>query len=343
MISVYDFFSGCGGASQGFKEAGMKIELGIDVDVDAAKSFQFNFPEANFINKDIRKIVPEDICEYINKENDLLFCGCAPCQPFSNQNKNKNKNDKRINLLSEFSRFVVYFKPDFIFVENVPGIQSIDLEKGPLVKFCDVLHNMNYEYKIKVVSASDFGVPQPRKRLILIASKTKGIEFPKPTHGKSANRPYSVVSDWIGELPPLEAGETDSLDKDHCAASLSELNLKRIRNTPEGGDRRNWPEALKLDCHSNHSGHTDVYGRLSFEKMSSTLTTRCISYSNGRYGHPVQDRAISVREAACLQTFNRSFHFCGNLSSKAKQIGNAVPPLLSYNFGLVFVELAKKG
>ena len=336
LINVYDFFSGCGGASQGFRDAGLNIMLGIDFDSDAAETFRTNFPEAHFIQRDIRNILEEDISEHIDKKNPMLFCGCAPCQPFSRQNRQKKKDDARINLLSEFLRFISYYMPDYIFIENVPGIQRVNLDEGPLSQFLEKLDDLAYDYKIKVVSASDFGVPQLRKRLILIATKYGEIEFPSETHGEGKLNPYSILADWINELPALEAGATCIEDPDHTATSLSDLNLKRIQNTPEGGNRKDWPEYLKLDCHRNHEGHTDVYGRLSNNQMASTLTTRCISYSNGRYGHPTQDRALSVREAACIQTFPREFKFCGSKNSRAKQIGNAVPPLVSYNFGLMF-------
>jgi DNA (cytosine-5)-methyltransferase 1 len=150
------------------------------------------------------------------------------------------------------------------------------------------------------------------------------------------------VQDWIGNLPRIRAGETHPDDQDHQAALLSDINLKRIALTPEGGNRESWPQNLWLDCHRDHKGHTDVYGRLSWNKPAAGLTTRCISYSNGRFGHPEQNRAISVREAACLQTFPRHYAFRGNLNSRARQIGNAVPPLMAQRFGEAILEHAKK-
>jgi DNA (cytosine-5)-methyltransferase 1 len=148
--------------------------------------------------------------------------------------------------------------------------------------------------------------------------------------------PFSPIKDWILGLPKLPAGGVNLGDPDHCATQLSAVNLKRIQMTPEGGGRRDWPDYLKLNCHSDHTGHTDVYGRLAYDNLSSTLTTRCCSYSNGRFGHPTEDRAISVREAACIQTFPRHFTFTGSITSKARQIGNAVPPLLPKTIGQYF-------
>lgn len=341
MIKVYDFFSGCGGASCGFRKAGMQIVLGLDNNLDAAATYRLNFPEAHFIDSDIRLLKEQDLEQYIDKKSPSLFCGCAPCQPFSKQNANKNNQDERINLLKEFGRFVRFYLPDYIFVENVPGMQNFLIEVSPLAEFCELLNDLNYKKPVvEVVQASKYGVPQTRSRLIIMVSKEHDIELPKFTHGNGTDIiNYSTVGDWINNFPPLRAGEADSDDPDHCSASLTELNMKRIKATPEGGSRLDWPDELWLDCHKNHRGHSDVYGRLSNSRPASALTTRCISYSNGRFGHPIENRAISVREAACLQTFPRDYCFCGSMISKAKQIGNAVPPLMAEKFGEKFIEL----
>ncbi len=335
-IRVFDFFSGCGGTSCGFESAGMEIVLGLDNDRDAAKTFQLNFPKSKFICDDIRALPTTALKPLIKKRlGKTLFCGCAPCQPFSNQNNNKKKRDERINLLNEFGRFVAFYKPDFVFVENVPGMQSVKQRKGPFKIFTALLDSLGYSYEYKVVAASNYGVPQKRERLVLLASRNFQVDFPKPTHGTGTDNPlYTTVKDWIDGLPVLQAGESDPADPDHRASVLSEINLARIKSTPEGGGRENWPINLWLECHKKYDGHTDVYGRLSWNKPASGLTTKCISYSNGRFGHPEQDRALSVREAACLQTFPRQYKFVGDLKSKARQIGNAVPPL----FAQVFAE-----
>jgi DNA (cytosine-5)-methyltransferase 1 len=186
-----------------------------------------------------------------------------------------------------------------------------------------------------VVESRDYGVPQRRRRLVVMASRLGPLAFPRPTHGPNgASQSYSTVWQWIGALPPITAGETHADLPNHRASALSRLNLERIRATPEGGSRSAWPDHLKLDCHMNgHKGHTDVYGRMRKHAPASGLTTRCISLSNGRFGHPVQDRAISVREAACIQTFPLDFEFRGSLNSMARQVGNAVPVLLAQRLG----------
>jgi DNA (cytosine-5)-methyltransferase 1 len=221
------------------------------------------------------------------------------------------------------------------------------LENGPLQRFIGGLRKLKYpEPNVKIVCASDYGAPQRRPRLILIASKFKSLDFPERPSLKEY--PIATVRDWIGDLPILKAGERDPIDPDHEAAKLSDRNLLRIKHTPEGGNRRSWPPWLRLKCHakmiseSGKEGHTDVYGRLSYDKPASGLTTKCLSYSNGRFGHPIQDRAISLREAACLQTFPRDFRFEGPLVSRARQVGNAVPPLLAEKFGKLFLEAEKE-
>lgn len=338
MVKVFDFFSGCGGTSCGFRQAGMEIVMGLDIDADAASTYRANFPQAEFIQSDIRTLPTEALTHLLtDRKSPILFCGCAPCQPFSKQNLQKDINDPRRDLLTEFGRFVQAWNPDYIFIENVPGMQRIKSNDGPLQNFMCLLADLEYYYQIDVLPALWFGVPQTRERLVLLASKFPSIKLPEPTHGLN-KAAFSTVQDWIGNLPKLCAGETHPDDPDHQAATLSDINLERISLTPQGGGRECWPKKLWLDCHRDHKGHTDVYGRLAWNKPAAGLTTRCISYSNGRFGHPEQNRAISVREAACLQTFPRHYIFKGNLNSRARQIGNAVPPLMAQRFGEAIME-----
>jgi len=334
MIRVFDFFSGCGGTSCGFQQAGLDIVLGLDNDKDAAETYRQNFQNADFIEADISQLETSTLAPWLSdRSSPVLFCGCAPCQPFSKQNRKRSDVDSRKNLLGEFGRFVQDWLPDYVFIENVPGMQQLKRLGGPLADFCQLLKKLGYSYELKVIPALWFGVPQTRERLVLIASRFDAICLPSATHGPG-KLPFSCVSDWISGLRPLSAGSIDQFDSSHRAAVLSDLNLIRIASTPQGGGRESWPDHLLLKCHRSHKGHTDVYGRLSWNKPASGLTTRCISYSNGRFGHPEQDRAISLREAACLQTFPMDFVFTGSLNSRARQVGNAVPPLMASNVGL---------
>lgn len=340
-IHVYDFFSGCGGTSAGLKAVGMDIVFGLDIDPDSSNTFKKNNPSAHFINGDIKNTCVQSIQKIFSKSQEnksyTLFCGCAPCQPFSKQNKLRNGDDPRKDLLTEFSRFVTYYEPDFVLIENVPGIQNVDINNGNVQKFMEVLDHIGYHYDFGVIPALWFGVPQTRERFVLLASKHTLVSLPSKTHD-GLDTPFATVRDWIGTLPPICAGETHKELLDHTAAKLSELNMKRIQATPEGKGRECWPEELILECHKKYKGHSDVYGRLAWDKPASGLTTRCISYSNGRFGHPEQDRAISLREAALLQTFPIDYLFTGSLVSKAKQIGNAVPPKMAEALGRAIIS-----
>ena len=342
-IKVFDFFSGCGGTSSGFRSAGYDVVYALDNDELALDSYKANFPNTHTELNKIQNVDVKSLKQFMpNRKDPILFCGCAPCQPFSQQNNNKFSEDPRRNLLSEFSRFVKYWKPEYILVENVPGLQKLKSE-GPFDKFTKQLKRIGYNVSYEVIPASGFGVPQRRERLVLLASLIIDIKLPELTHGPNKNLPCSTVKDWIYNLPKLDAGETSQVDPDHRAAKLSPLNLKRIKHTPEGGSRESWPEELWLDCHKNYNGHTDVYGRLSWDKPASSLTTKCTSLSNGRFGHPEEDRAISIREAACLQTFPRNYKFKGGLQSKSRQIGNAVPPLMAQRIAESILEQHNSG
>ena len=356
-IKVFDFFAGCGGTSKGFQDAGMDIVFALDNDPHAARTFRENFagtqllvePEfsegssgIHFLVQDIEEVPTESLQPLVDTctNHPLLFTGCAPCQPFTKQNTRRRSDDGRANLLSEFLRFVVRYEPEFVFVENVPGLQRLSGEQRVFGRFLATLKELGYEYRYEIVVSQNYGVPQRRRRLVLLASLLGSIAFPAKTHGRGTRHPaYENVREWIGDLPSIEAGETHPDIPNHRAAGLAAVNLERIRATPEGGDRRDWPKHLQLRCHLNgYKGHTDVYGRMRWDRLATGLTTRCISLSNGRFGHPEQDRAISVREAACLQTFPLDFVFHGSLSSMARQIGNAVPVRLAKCFGENFID-----
>jgi DNA (cytosine-5)-methyltransferase 1 len=355
-IKVFDFFSGCGGASKGFMQAGLEPVFALDNYIHAAKSFEKNFsgtkiletlcfekeiPKIAFLLDSIENVKPEALQPIVNSYagHPLLFAGCAPCQPFSQQKTVRPKQDDRKSLLDYFRVFIEHFEPEFVFVENVPGIQKVSVtDGGPFDNFIATLEEKKYSYEYDVIKAQDYGVPQKRKRLILIASRLGSISFPQKTHGPGTAHPkYATPKEWMSGFNRLNAGESDPSDPNHQAGNLSKLNLQRLRATPVGGDRFSWPKELQLACHTNgYKGHTDVYGRVKWDELSNCLTTKCTSISNGRFGHPEQDRAITPREAARLQTFPKSFIFEGGVSVAGRQIGNAVPVLLTKKFGLRF-------
>jgi len=325
-VSVIDFFCSCGGTSAGLRDSGMQILAGIDIDSVALKTFRRNFPNAKIFDTDIKTLEVDSIKNVIegNGNRPVLFSACAPCQPFSQQNKQRTKRDERRSLLDEIHRFVEACNPDYILLENVPGMQRV--KQGPFTRFTRFLKRKGYVFDTDIMDAKRFGVPQTRRRLVLIASRHGEIKLPEETHGTKENlQPYKTVWEVINKYHPLQAGQHSSKIPNHQAAKISELNLKRLKCTPEGGDRRDWPRSLLLDCHKAHLGHTDTYGRLSRNRHAVTLTTKCTSISNGRYGHPTQNRAITAREAAALQTFDDDFVFEGTLIQTARQVGNAVP------------------
>ena len=337
-IKVFDFFSGCGGSSAGLRAAGLEIALGLDNDSDAAQTFRANFAEAEFVCSDIKEVSEESFDGIVNRWEDhpLLFNACAPCQPFSQQRRGEAEpNDRRLELLNDLLRFVRRHRPELIFAENVPGLRDGSAGRKIFLHFTRMLEELGYHTNHSVVRSQDYGVPQRRARLVLLASQLGRVDAPARTHGPGTKRPsYATVADWIRDLPEISAGESHPLVPNHRAAGLSSLNLQRIRATPPGGGWRNLPpRLLPASRKSGFVGFTDVYGRLKWDSPAPALTTRCISYSNGRFGHPEQDRAISVREAACLQTFPLDFVFTGTLNSQARQVGNAVPAQLAQQFG----------
>jgi DNA (cytosine-5)-methyltransferase 1 len=354
LIRVYDFFSGCGGTSVGFRQAGIRHALAVDSCPDAIRTFQKNFPGVPVINEPIETIDVKRIEAHYSEEAEVkLFCGCAPCQPFTKQKTNTKKeasSDERRGLLTHFADIVHACLPELVFVENVPGLQNVSLEDGgPFSAVVDQLKKDNYSVAFDVIAAQDYGAAQVRRRLVLLASRLGEIALPEPTHGTKTSKAYVTVRDAIGNFPPVEHG-TEHPDKrkypNHRAARLSPLNLKRIGHTGVQG-RRTWPTELLPNCYANkqngerYEGHSDCYTRLAWGDPAPGLTTRCISYSNGRFGHPEQNRAITVREAARLQGFPNSFVFTGSLNSMARQIGNAVPVPVAKTFGRHFVKHVK--
>lgn len=326
-VNVIDFFSGCGGTSVGLKSAGMDIVAGIDNDKYSSETFRKNFPEAEFFERDISALEIDEI-KSVLPPGPSLFAGCAPCQPFSRQNQNRSKIDPRRKLLKEFERFVIELLPDFVVVENVPGAQNLK-GAGPFDSFMRNLRKNGYGVTSGILRAGDFGVAQERKRFVILAARGVTPKLPEAI----VDKPFTV-RDAIWHLPPLEAGEIDPIDPDHASMKLSAKNLTRIQATPEGGSRKDWIDKdLVLDCHRGHNGHTDVYGRMRWDSVASGLTTKCLSYSNGRFGHPEQDRAISVREAALIQSFPPDFRFAGPLIARGRQVGNAVPPKMAEAIG----------
>lgn len=330
-VEVVDLFCGIGGLSYGMKSKGFNILSGYDLDKTCQYAYETN-NEAKFYYRDIKTVTAEEISSQYSKDAIKVLAGCAPCQPFSSYAfKNKKKDPNKYDLLYEFGRLVREVHPDIVTMENVPAIASFEL-KSVLPDFISTLESEGYQVSFSVVYCPDYGIPQTRKRLVLLASRWGKIDLIPPTHKKED---YITVKDTIGHLPPLEAGGASSTDPLHRCRTLSPLNLKRLQATPYGGGWRDWPKELLLECHKKEGGKSfgSVYGRMVWESPSPTMTTLCTGIGNGRFGHPVQDRAISAREAALFQTFPISYKFFPNeqqvsLTKASRYIGNAVPPKL---------------
>lgn len=325
---VVDLFCGIGGLSHGFVKENFNVAAGIDIDVTCKYAFEEN-NNSRFISKSISDITSSELKSFFGINKIKILVGCAPCQPFSSYTfKDKEKENSKWKLLYEFARLIRETKPEIVSMENVA--QLLNFKKAPVFDdFISDLKKQGYYVSYEVVNCIDYGMPQNRKRLVLLASKFGKIQLIPKTHDLTN---YVTVKDVIGKLSKIVDGEHCKNDKLHYARKLSPLNKKRIQSTPYGGSWKDWEEDLKLTCHKKDSGksYPSVYGRMVWEKPSPTMTTHCTGYGNGRFGHPEQDRAISLREAAILQTFPLDYKFFSdenNFSSVmiSRQLGNAVP------------------
>jgi DNA (cytosine-5)-methyltransferase 1 len=331
QIKAVDLFCGVGGLTHGLQESGIDVVSGYDIDESCSWTYEKN-NNALFVNKDIRGISAEDIDSDFGSARFRLLAGCAPCQPFSRYSLSAiNRKDQKWSLLDEMSRLAETSSANMVTMENVPELAKTSL-------FSDFLHRLSGagfgHIQYDVVNCSNYGVPQQRKRLILVASKFGPVLLPEPSIKKI------TVRQAFRNLKPLEAGETDSRDLLHSSARLSAVNLSRIKQSRPGGTWRDWDSSLVALCHKKKSGETysSVYGRMQWDEPSPTITTQFYGYGNGRFGHPAQNRALSLREGAILQSFPRSYRFLRPKETALRKtigrhIGNAVPVALARRIG----------
>lgn len=327
--AVVDLFCGIGGLSHGFALEGFDVKAGYDIDPSCKFAYEEN-NHAKFNCVDVSDVTGEEIQQWYTPHSTKILVGCAPCQPFSSYNF-KNNDEKKWYLLHQFARIIEEIQPDIVSMENVPQLMNFK-KANVLDSFIATLEKNKYQVSCGVVDCIKYGLPQKRKRFVLLASKLGKIELLPPTHD---NAEYVSVKDAIGFLPAVEHGEQSSEDPLHKASRLSELNLRRIKQSVPGGSWRDWDEDLQLACHQKDSGssYVSVYGRMKWDEPSPTITTQCYGLGNGRFGHPEQDRALTLREAALLQSFPLSYKFVAHpnaLSTRqlGTHIGNAVPVLL---------------
>lgn len=330
-LKAVDFFCGAGGMSCGFSQAGVQILAGIDIEKQFEETYLANHTTAKFIHRDIVQYQPEELQDELKikkYDNELIFIGCSPCQYWSKINTSRHRASFTNNLIWDFQRFIKYFMPGHIVVENVPGIIN-KKNNHVLLSFLDFLTFNGYKSEFRIVRTDNYGVPQKRNRFVLLASRVKEkINFPEPEYIDGL-----TVRNFIGQengFAQVEAGHIDESEFLHSTSALSVLNLERIKVTPkDGGTRKAWSKNPRLQIPAyegkDHIFRT-IYGRMNWDKPAPTITTRFIAISCGKYGHPDEDRGLSLREGATLQTFPRDYKFIGGLVSVAKQIGNAVPP-----------------
>lgn len=323
--TVIDLFCGVGGLTCGLKRSGLDVVAGFDCDISCKYAYEYN-NKARFICADISNLDSNEIAKYYNKNDIKVLVGCAPCQTFSKQtNKYKNRvNDKKWTLLNYFAEHINNIEPDIISMENVPELTKFNIFEN----FRNTLIKKGYYVYYQIVNCSEYGLPQKRKRLVLLASKLGEINLIKP----NPNKKKKNVEDVLKKLPKLEAGGIDKKDPLHRCPKLSNINIERIKQSKPGGTWRDWDKSLLLECYKKPSGETysSVYGRMRWDAPSPTITTQFYIYGTGRYGHPEQNRALSLREGAILQTFPRNYKFVKKgeqITYKVlgRQIGNAVP------------------
>ncbi|MCC2602550.1 DNA cytosine methyltransferase [Sphingopyxis yananensis] len=339
---VVDLFCGVGALSHGLKQAGCNILAGYDVD----RKCKFAFEENNggrFYTRDVSQLLASEVASHYSGNAIKVLAGCAPCQPFSTY-KHRYAEDPQWGLVGKFAQLAVEVRPDFVTMENVPALLKY---KDGLVfrRFRETLKEGGYDIRYMIARCERFGVPQLRRRLVVLASLNH--KLPPLPEGENG---YTSVREAIASLPKLNAGETCPTDPLHVSSSLSKINLERIQLSKPGGTWRDWPEALRADCHKKPSGKTysGVYARMEWDKPSPTMTTQCYGFGNGRFGHPEQDRAISLREAAILQSFPADYKFLPNgsaitMKEVGRWIGNAVPVGLAKAIGQFIIDNSRGG
>ncbi|WP_136603221.1 DNA cytosine methyltransferase [Salinigranum halophilum] len=329
-----DLFCGVGGLTRGLQQAGLSVEAGIEIDPACRHAYESN-NDSVFLEQDVSTLRSDNLEAVFPDGSTKVLAGCAPCQPFSNLNNGEDTTKREeYGLLSKFGELVEDVQPTVVTMENVAEVTN----ESVYSQFMDVLFREGYHIWFDTVECPNYGVPQRRKRFILVASKLGEISLVDPTH---APIDFPTVDDAIGDLPPIEAGGVDNNDTLHRAQSLVDRNVERIRQSKPGGTWHDWDPEVRLDCHRKESGRSyeSVYGRMEWDAPAPTMTTQFYNYGSGRFGHPEQDRALSLREGAMLQTFPRDYEFVADgddveFKKIGRFIGNAVPVKLGEAVGV---------
>lgn len=340
-VSGVDLFCGAGGLTRGLLDAGVNVVAGIDVDSACKYPYERN-NRTKFLERDVSSLSGKDLIAVYPEGQVRLLVGCAPCQPFSKYTQGLDtKKNAQWGLLNSFARIIRETKPELVSMENVPELRRHSVFRD----FVASLEGMHFHVSFSVVYCPDYGVPQRRHRLVLFASRCGPIEIIGPTHSPGT---YGTVRSAIGHLEALEAGAISPADPLHRSSRLSALNIRRIRSSVPAGTWRDWPPELVAKCHRKEQGrnYPSVYGRMEWDAPSPTITTQFYGFGNGRFGHPDQNRAISLREGAILQSFPSDYEFakpgdelCFN--TIGTMIGNAVPVRLGLAIGMTMIQHVK--
>ena len=341
MIKAIDFFCGAGGLTRGLLNAEIKVLAGVDNDERLRETYTHNNKPSRFINKDINNINIHELREELGIQNgdSTLYAACTPCQPFSTLNRQDSKDDNRKTLLLTFAEIVKEYPPDFILVENVPGLNN-GAGKEIYKKFKKILKECGFSNRAAdLLDAKHFEVPQTRKRFILLASRRGSISLPIPQTDPDQ---FVTVRKCIENYPEIVDGEESKDYPNHVARKLKSHHKRIVKAVPKnGGSRKDVTDtSILLKCHQEKpNAHRDVFGRMTWDKPGPTLTSRCTDIYSGRFTHPEQDRGISLREAAALQTFEDNYEFFGtSIGEIARQIGNAVPVKLAEYLGKSIID-----
>ncbi|MBT8227935.1 MAG: DNA cytosine methyltransferase [Dactylosporangium sp.] len=337
-ISAVDLFCGVGGLSHGLQDAGIQVAAGVDLDPDCDYPYRTNI-RAPFHERDVRDLTVDELAAMWPTGAVRVLAGCAPCQPFSSYRRGVDTSkEAQWPLVDEVRRLVEGTLPEIVTMENVPRIGSTPIFKG----FVARLRELGYRVDFASRYCPAYGVPQHRRRMVLVASLLGDIVVPE---GERAPADYITVRQVIGDLPPVGNGEAHPGDRLHRSRTLNDRNLERIRQSTPGGTWEEWPEELRAPCHRKASGATfrNVYARMVWDEPSPTITTLAHNFGAGRFGHPEQDRPITLREAAILQSFPEDYEFVApddrvEFASLGRLIGNAVPPRLAQAVGKAIVE-----
>lgn len=331
-IQAIDLFCGAGGLTRGLIDAGINVRLGVDIDPACQYPYTAN-NDTPILLKSVGDVDAARLGSFFTPRAVRVLAGCAPCQTFSSYNQKAHQEDDRWWLLRHFGRLVTELSPDLVTMENVPGL----MEHVVFQEFLETLKRDGYEVRHQLVDCSQYGLPQRRTRLVLLASRFGAISLVTP---ERFGRTRRTVRDAIRDLPKLDAGDCDPDDPLHQCAGLSDLNLRRVRASLPGGTWRDWPSELVASCHRKQSGRTypGVYGRMTWSDSSPTITTQFYGFGSGRFGHPEQDRALSLREGAILQSFPPDYAFVRpgapvQHKTIGRLIGNAVPVVLGEAIG----------